>query len=215
MRTLTNAVLVVLLAVALGASAALAGGNTLTVVSPGLDGTNFKMRCHSDGVSNNQVWVQDDSPVCESTYNWEMQLATPGLLLDADDKVIAVLVRQEIPATNAIRCTLRQAPNGNNNEINCLTLQDNGTFRFAGKFGYSLNATPGARMELVKDSGPGDGIVRFFKITAGVPSLQHEGLDYDNSTLCWDRFRMGFTQPLAASTRPVGDFDFDNVVETR
>jgi hypothetical protein len=216
MRKTHWTVIAVALTALLGAATGEAGtGNTLAVTSPGLDGSNFKLTATSTGADNNQVWVQDDSPACESTYNWEVQTATPGLLLDADDKVVATLVRQEAPADNMIRCTLRQAPNGNNNEINCLMRRDGGGWRFAGKGGYGLAATPTWRMEIIKDSGAGDGTVRFYKITSGGSELQHERFDYDNSTLCFDRFRIGFTQPLAASTRPVGDFDFDNVVETR
>lgn len=199
----------------LGASVALAGGNSLAVTSPGLGGSNFKLTATSTGSDNNQVWVQDDSPTCEDTYNWEFQVETPGLLLDDNDKVVALLVRQETPSDNVIRCTLRQAPNGNNNEINCLMRRNAGTWRYAGKAGYGLTATPTFRMEVTKDSGGGDGIVRFYKITSGGPQLQHERFDYDNSNWCFDRFRMGITQPLPANTRPSGDFNFDNVVETR
>ena len=75
------------------AGVALAGGNSLTVTTPGLGGSAFKMTATSTGVDNNQVWVQDNTPVCEPTYNFEFQMSTPGLLLDPDDKVQAILVR--------------------------------------------------------------------------------------------------------------------------
>lgn len=207
----TRSLAITVLALFACASIAMAGGNTLTVTSPGLGGTNFKATANSTGVDNNQVWVQDDSPNCEQTYNWEFQMSTPNLLLDGDDKVIALLVRQEAPADNVIRCTLRQAPNGNNNEINCLMRRNNGNWRYAGKAGYTLNATPTFRMEVVMDTGGGNGEVRFFK-NGG---QQHQRTDYDNSNYCLDRYRMGIAAPLPANTRPAGDFNYDNVIETR
>jgi len=199
------------LVLALGAGMAIAGGNSLAVTSPGLGGTNFKLSVTSTGVDANQTWVQDNSPVCEATYNYDVKIATPGLLLDADDKVLAINLRQESPAGVAIRCTLKQAVNGNNNVLNCISAKDGGGWQYAGKAPYGLNATPDIRLEYVRDSGGGDGIIRMFKNG----NMVHEKLTYSNSSYCIDRFRMGITQNLPANTRPAGDFEFDNIVETR
>ena len=89
--------------------------------------------------------------------------------------------------------------------------RNGGNWRFAGKAGYGLTATPTFRMETVRDSGAGDGQVRFFKNG----NQTHQRLDYDNSTFCIDRYRMGLAAPLPANTRPDGDFEYDNVVTTR
>lgn len=213
MRTYANILLVASLAVLLGASIAQAGGNTLTVVSPGIDG-NFKMRVTSDGVSNNQVWVQDNTPTCESTYNVEWKMGAGLVNYDSDDQPTVLLIRQATPADNTLRCIDReQAGAPANNQVRCSVKENAGNFRFIGQSGYNPNFNHTFRFELVKESAPGagDGVARFYR--DGV--LQNERSDLQNATPCWDSARMGFTQPLNAATRPVGNVDFDSFVSTR
>lgn len=214
MTHFTKASTIALAALICTAGVALAGGNSLAVTSPGLEGSDFKLSVTLDGASTNQTWVQDNTPVCEETYNWEIELKTPDLLLDADDKVVVVNIRQEAPADSIIRCTLIQAANGNNNALNCLHRREGGNFQFAGRLPYGLNAEPTVRMEVVRDSiagAGGDGTVRLFK--NGV--LLFEKNNRDNNGTCIDRFRMGQTANILTPTPPNGDLEFDEVVTTR
>lgn len=213
MRTHTKILVVASLALLVGAGIAFAGGNTLSVVSPGIDG-NFKMRVTSDGVSNNQVWVQDNTPTCESTYNVEWKIGAGIPNLDSDDQVTAMLIRQEVPADNTVRCIDRESASApSNNQVRCSVKENGGNFRFIGQSGYNPNFNHTFRFELVRESAPGaaDGVGRLFR--DGV--LQNERSDLQDANPCWDSARMGFTQPLNANTRPVGNFDFDSFVSTR
>jgi hypothetical protein len=211
--TFAKTLLAASLALLVTTGVALAGGNTLSVVSPGIEG-NFRMRIVSDGVSSNQVWVQDNTPTCESTFNVEWQFETVGVNLDADDSATIMLIRQEVPADNTLRCIDReQVSSPSNNQVRCSVKLDTGQFRFIGQAGYNPNFDVTFKFELVKESAPGagDGIARFYKNDV----LQDERFDLTNSIPCWDSSRMGFTQPLNAATRPVGNFDFDSFISTR
>jgi len=206
-------VLTIALAALLCTSAvALAGGNSLAVTQPGLEGTGNKLSVTLDG-STNQTWVQDNTPVCEETYNWEIELNSPGVLMDADDKVVLVNVRQQTPADFIIKCTVRQAANGNNNVVNCLHRKEGGGFQYAGQIGYGLNAEPNIRMEVVRASGAGmsDGIIRVFKNGTQLWNFSNK----QTFGTCIDRFRMGQTANILTPTPPSGVINFDEVVTTR
>ena len=205
-------VLTIALAALLCTSAVALAANSLGVTQPGLEGTGNKLSVTLDG-STNQTWVQDNTPVCEETYNWEIELASPGVLLDADDKIFLVNVRQETPADFIIRCTLRQAANGNNNVLNCLHRKEGGGFQYAGQVGYGLNAEPNIRMEVVRASGPGasDGIIRVYKNDALLWNFSNK----QTFGTCIDRFRMGQTANILTPTPPSGEIQFDEVVTTR
>ncbi len=203
------------LGLAFASGAALAGGNTLQVTSPGLEG-NFKLEAISDGVSANAVWVQDNTPACETTYNIEWLMKT--VLVDADDQVFVFQVRSEAgepngPAVEARCLVRRQGAAGTNDQIRCFARQDSGTFRSFGSAGYNPATAHTIRIELVRASAPGasDGIARLFR--DGV--LRGEITDLDNDTRCLGAGRIGIAQNLNAATRPVGSFEFDSYSSSR
>lgn len=199
------------------AGAASAGSNTLTVVSPGMGGSNFKMRVTLDGVSTNQVWVQDNTPVCESTLNMEWTHTTPGLIFDADDRIDSLLSRSEAAdppgARVEIRCRTQVGNGATTNNVRCSYRRDNGTFQFAGTAGFNPNFEHDWKLELVKESGPGaaDGIIRFYKNDV----LSFERLNATNSGACFSASRMGTGGPLLAGTDLTGVADFDSFISTR
>ncbi len=216
--TFAKTLLVTSLALLLGVGAAVAGGNTLTVVSPGMGGSNFKMRVTLDGVSTNQVWVQDNTPVCEPTLNMEWMHTTPGpLIFDADDRIDSLLSRSEAAdppgARVEIRCRTQVGNGASTNNVRCSYRRDDGKFQFAGTAGFNPNFEHTWRLELVRESAPGaaDGIIRFFK--NGV--LSFERLDATNSGACFSASRMGTGGPLLAGTDLTGTADFDSFVSTR
>jgi hypothetical protein len=175
------------------------------------------MRVTFDGVSTNQVWVQDNTPVCESTMNVEMRHTTPGLIFDADDRIDSLLVRAESGdpggARTELRCRTQVGNGASTNNVRCSYRRDNGTFQFAGTAGFNPNFEHVFKVEFVKESAPGalDGIIRFFK--NGV--LSFERLDADNDTSCWSASRMGSSGNLTATTDLVGPADFDDFISTR
>ncbi len=217
MRTFAKILLITSLALLVGVGAAVAGGNTLTVVSPGMDGTSFKMRVTLDGVSTNQVWVQDNTPVCEPIINMEWMHTTPGLIFDADDRMDSLLSRSESTdppgARNEIRCRTQVGNGATTNNVRCSYRRDDGKFQFIGTAGFNPNFEHTWRLELVKESAPGaaDGITRFFKNDG----LVFERLDATNSGACFSASRMGNTGNLVAGVDLTGTADFDSFVSTR
>lgn len=215
MNPLAKALIALPLSLAFTSAALVAGGNTLQVTSPGLEG-NFKLEAISDGVSANAVWVQDNTPACELTYNAEW--LTKTVLLDADDQVMVFEVRSEAGEPNGpaveVRCVLRRQPGSAvNNQIRCSARQDSGGFRRFGAAPYGVASDHSFRVELVRASAPGavDGIARLYR--DGV--LRGEIVDLDNDTRCLGAGRIGITQPLNAATRPVGSFQFDSYSSSR
>jgi len=211
---------VVALAILLGAAVTLAA-NTLEVSSPGLDGSNFKLEINTDGIDNSQKWVQDDSPECEATYNFEFGFATPDLAageLDLDDNYSVFLGRQVTGgASNEIRCLLRSQPGGAfNPQVRCSVREDNGVggtrLRFIGQSAYNPSFEHSFRVELVKDTGLGDGSAIFYRDGVQVFSRN----DLANDDRCWDAQRLGLGQPIPAnSLGKAFEMDFDNFVSTR
>jgi hypothetical protein len=216
MNALGRSLVAVPLCLTFASPALQAGGNALQVTSPGLEG-NFKLEAISDGVSANAVWVQDNSPACETTYNVEW--LTKTVLVDADDQVFVFQVRSEVGDPNGpaveVRCLVRRQPGGpgTNDQIRCSARQDSGTFRNFGSAGYNPATDHTMRVELVRASAPGavDGIARLFR--DGV--LRGEITDLDNDTRCLGAARIGIAQNLNPTTRPVGSFQFDSFASSR
>ncbi|MGH9464979.1 MAG: hypothetical protein ACRD0X_04990 [Thermoanaerobaculia bacterium] len=215
MKPLAKALLALPLTLASTGAALRAGGNTLQVTSPGLEG-NFKLEAISDGVSANAVWVQDNSPACEMTYNIEW--LTKTVLVDSDDQVLVFQVRSEVGEPNGpaveVRCAVRRQPGSvTNDQIRCSARQDAGGFRNIGSASYDAATQHRFRVELVRASAPGavDGIARLFRDG----QLRGEISDLDNDTRCLGAGRIGITQSLNAATRPVGSFQFDSYTSFR
>jgi hypothetical protein len=215
MNPLAKALIALPLTLAFTSAALVAGGNTLQVTSPGLEG-NFKLEAISDGVSANAVWVQDNSPACESTYNIEW--LTKTVLVDSDDQVMVFQVRSEAgepngPAVEA-RCLVRRQPgSATNDQVRCSARQDAGGFRTFGTASYNAATNHTIRVELVRASAAGavDGIARLFRDG----QLRGEINDLDNDTRCLGAGRIGITQNLNAASRPVGSFQFDSYTSFR
>lgn len=221
LKVTTFAVLAAVLAVA-----SVHAANTLAVTSPGLGGSNFKLAITLDGVDNSQKWVQDNTPVCETTYNVDYDVATfdlsPGEL-DLDDNYTVFLGRQDSPASNEIRCLLRSQPGGNfNPQIRCSVREarpGGGTrLRYIGQSAYNPSFEHTFRFELVKASAPGtaDGQSRFFRDPDTNPAPVFERMDLDNGDRCWDAQRLGLGQPVpSVALGRAFEMDFDNFVSTR
>ncbi len=208
----------------LGAGVALAGGNTLSVVSPGMNGTNFKLRVTFNN-DDNQVWVEDKTPVCEETINVDWWHTTPGLIFDADDRIDSLLVKGEQAdpggGVSWLRCRTQVGNGATTNNIRCSYRRENGSYQFAGTAGFNPNFEHSWRVEIIKDSvpgfGTGDGVIRFFKDPhldpGGEPVFVREFAD--NFNACFSAERMGTSGILTADTVLMGVADFDEFISTR
>lgn len=231
MRELARSVAVTAALVLVFAAGAMAGGNTLQVTAPGLNGTNFKLTANLAG-DNNQIWVQDSTPVCESTYNFEWYSSTPTVVagdFDADDNLSVMLIRSSAedgnPNGNSIRCLMRTQPCPAppcNPQIRCSVRYNDGSLRFIGQSAFNPAFEHRFRVELVRDTDAGspanaNGIARF--IRDNQPPFERSDVDNDDvatGAVCWDAARMGIGQPVPGNTvGMIETLNFDEFVSTR
>jgi hypothetical protein len=228
MRELARSIAVAVAVVLVFATGAMAGGNNLQVTSPGLNGTNFKLDANIVAGQSNQIWVQDNTPTCESTYNVEWYSATPTVApgdFDTDDNLSVMLIRSEAPAGNAVRCLMRAQPCGTppcNPQVRCSVRWNDNKIRFIGQSAFNPNFEHVFRFELVRDTdlgGPGtaNGIARFFR--DGNQAFSRSDIDNDDTvsvSTCWDSARMGIGQPVPGNTVGIAEtLSFDEFVSTR
>lgn len=209
------------------ASGAMAGANNLQVTQPGLNGTNNKLSANIVG-DNNQIWVQDNTPACESTYNVEWWSSTPTVVagdFDTDDNLSVMLIRSEAPAGNAVRCLMRAQPCGSppcNPQVRCSVRWNDNKIRFIGQSAFNPAFEHSFRFELVRDTdlggvGTANGIGRFFR--DGNQQFQRTDINNDDVvtvSTCFDSARMGIGQPVPGNTVGMNEtLNFDEFVSTR
>lgn len=198
------------------AGVAFAGNNTLNVVSPGLGGTNFKLRLDFAN-DNNQLWVQADDPGCEETINIEWMHTTPGLIFDADDRIDSMLLRSEPTdpggAANWIRCRTQVGNGSSTNNVRCSYQREDGKFQYIGTAGFNPNFEHTWRIEILRASAPAaaDGNLKFYK-NGGLVFERQNAINFN---ACYSRIRMGTGGPLNGTTDLSGPADFDEFVATR
>ena len=192
------------------------GLNTLNVLAPGMEGTNFLMEIDFDG-SNNQAWVQADDPACETTINTDYFYSTSNMILDANDRIDSFLLRSEPGdpggADNWIRCLTQIGNGATTNNIRCSYHREDDKFQFIGNIGFNPNFDVNVRIEIIQASGLGtaDGNIKVYK--NGV--LSFERMNATNFTACYSRIRWGTGGPLNANTVINGESQHDEFVATR
>jgi len=215
-RHMTPLALAVLLTVA-AAGPALAA-NTLDVTNAAAIEGNFGMEVTHDG-STNRVYVQDNSPSCETVYRAEFDFDRNDILIDncsgtCSNRHVIFLARQSSPATTPFRITLirfKVDASGSvpRYAIRLSAREDAGNFRFVG--GFVLAGAP-RTVAVEWTAGSGDGIARLLKNDV----VQRELTNLDNDTHCVDLVRLGATSGLtAADALTDGTVYYDSFVSLR
>jgi hypothetical protein len=226
MRELARSFAVAAAVVLVFATGAMAGNNNLQVTQPGLNGTGNKLDANIVA-DDNQIWVQDNTPTCESTYNveWWMDSTLAAGDLDTDDNLSVMLIRSVAPAGNSVRCLLQAQPCGSppcNPQVRCSTRWNDNKIRFIGQSAFNPNFEHSFRFELVRDTdgggvGTANGIARFYR--DGDLKFSRSDINNDDTatfSTCFDSARMGIGQPVPGNTGPLTEtISFDEFVSTR
>lgn len=151
---------------------------------------NFGMKITYDG-STNQVFVQDNTPDGESTYNYEFRYNFNNTFIPLDGTQSVMLVRSDLPR-NDMRVFMwcRNAAcglgggGGQNNLVFQLRRDTGGGTPWAhcARLSQGPNANVLWRVELVKGSGADDGVCRVFKngvLTVEELNMPSDELDLD------------------------------------
>ncbi len=207
--------------------------NTATI--PGA--VNSSLRIQTDGVSTNDVWVEDATPNCQSSFTveWDMTVNQNllGGVLDGNDRLPVFLARQESPARDVVQCELAkfappcgntslQAPVGGdlggvqaecNLLLICYAYHDNGIRLSFGAADFESTTSHTFRIEMVMSPDTTSDLGEARLYLDGL--LVGERVGIPNSTLCYDHQRLGLVKPLVAGKiGKATSYFLDNFVST-
>ncbi len=194
-----------------------ASGTTLSVTADAAIDGNFGMKILYDG-NTNGVFVGDNTPESESTYNVEWRFNKNDVAMPDGTNQVVMLVRDDPVTQNQVRvimsCRLGTCGPAQPGTLEFVVnvRKDPGEpgagWRFCGRGGIG-GGNKTFRFELVKGSGANDGVCRLFR--NGV--LLFERFDFPSDVLDIDGIRWGGLQPVDADI--TGFTKNDSFVSTR
>jgi len=199
-------------------ASAWAGAATLSVNGAAALEGSFGMEIGYNGTTN-QVFVQDDTPDTEPTYNFEFRHNFNNMFMPAESTQFVQLVRSETPR-NEIRVYMwcRNADcgaGGAGGQFN-LTFQirkdsgePGGPWRHCARISAGPNANAKFRVEVVQGTGTNNGVCRVFRNDAMLVEI----LNIPNDEMDIDAHRWGGLAAVNASLS--GSTYNDSFVSTR
>jgi hypothetical protein len=178
------------LAAAMLLTAGAAGAATLAVTNDAALEGSFGMKITYNG-SSNQVFVQDNTPESEPTYNFEFRHNFNGIVMPQEATQQIMLGRSDTPR-NDLRvfmwCRNAQCQTGGSGQYNLVfqirrdSADPGSPWDHCARISAGPNANVVFRVEVVQGTGSNDGICRVFRngtMLAELTDMQNDEMDLD------------------------------------
>ncbi len=182
------------------------GTASLSVTSPGLDGTNFKLAVTLDGTVGGPAYVQTANPNSEVTYRALFWLGTGTFATGGVQKSHTIFSgHDQATGVASFRVDLYQLAGGTN-RVRAACRRDDGTYAQTTLITLHPVGSPVDRqLQIEYGTGVSSGFCRLTRFGGANPSVEVTGVD--NDTLNVKRARLGAVVGIDAGE--VGTYNVD------